>query len=85
MVKSVFSEAHTRLVEVLIEARRASGLTQVEVSQRLRKPQSFISNIERGERRVDVLEFVAIARVLGADPLGLFAEVMDRLPEQISI
>jgi transcriptional regulator with XRE-family HTH domain len=85
MVKSVFSEAHGALIEVLIEARKASGLTQVDVAERLKKPQSFMSNIERGERRVDVLEFVAIARVVGADPARLFTDVMRRLPDEISI
>jgi transcriptional regulator with XRE-family HTH domain len=85
MVKSVFSEAHGVFIEVLIEARKASGLTQVDVAERLRKPQSFVSNIERGERRVDVLEFVAMAGAVGADPAKLFAEVMRRLPGQISI
>jgi transcriptional regulator with XRE-family HTH domain len=85
MVKSVFSEAHGVFIEVLIEAHKASGLTQVDVAERLQKPQSFVSNIERGQRRVDVLEFVAMARAVGADPAKLFAEVMRRLPGQISI
>jgi transcriptional regulator with XRE-family HTH domain len=85
MAKSVFSEAHKAFLDVLIEARKSSGLSQIDVAGRLQKPQSFISNIERGERRVDVLEFIAIARALGVDPAKLFAEVARRLPEEISI
>ncbi len=85
MVKSVFSESHGVFIAVLIEARKASGLTQVDVAERLQKPQSFVSNIERGQRRVDVLEFIAIARVVGADPDKLFVEATRRLPGQVSI
>lgn len=43
-------------------------MTQVELSKRLRKPQSFVSKYERGERRLDVVEFLEVADALGADP-----------------
>lgn len=56
-----------RLREVLIEARKAAGIKQVELAKALGRSQSFVSNYERGERRVDVPEFILIARVLGAD------------------
>jgi transcriptional regulator with XRE-family HTH domain len=42
-------------------------MKQVDLAQALGRSQSFVSNYERGERRVDVAEFVLIARVLGAD------------------
>ncbi|MEO5567493.1 MAG: XRE family transcriptional regulator, partial [Gemmatimonadaceae bacterium] len=38
------------------------------------RPQSFVAKYEGGERRIDVIEFIAIARALGADPVGLFRE-----------
>ena len=41
----------------------------------LSKPQSFVSEYERGQRRVDVVELLMIARALGADPLDLFTEI----------
>ena len=41
----------------------------------LSKPQSFVSEYERGKRRVDVVELLMIARALGADPLDLFTEI----------
>ncbi len=70
---------------MLTEARRASGLTQAQLAELVGKDQTYISILERGQRRVDVLEFVALARAMKADPDRLFAEVVSRLPEKISI
>lgn len=85
MPKTIFGGAHPHLVEVLAEAREKSGLTQAELAKVLGKDQTFISIIERGQRRVDVLEFVALARAMGADPQQLFAEVVKRLPRDIGV
>jgi transcriptional regulator with XRE-family HTH domain len=60
---------------VLAAARGKVGLTQKQLSKRLGKPQSFVSNYERGQRRIDVLELIRIAEVLNADPGKLFGEV----------
>lgn len=49
---------------LLVAAREDAGLTQVNVAERLGKPQSFISKYERGERRLDFTEFVELASVL---------------------
>ena len=57
----------------MIGARKAAGLTQHALARRLKKPQSFVAKYEGGERRLDVVEFIAIARALGADPLKLMA------------
>ncbi len=53
---------------LLIEAREEAGLTQVELGEKLHRPQSFVSKIERGLRRVDLLEFIEIAKAIGFDP-----------------
>jgi len=52
---------------MLIEARVASGLTQMQIAESLSKPQSYISKYERGERRLDFPEFVELADILGID------------------
>lgn len=85
MPKTVFSGAHSALVEVLVEARKVAGVTQAELARRVGKDQSFVSLIERSQRRVDTLEFYALARALGADPVDLFAAVVARLPSHVSI
>lgn len=84
MPKTIFGGGHPRLVEVLTEARQKSELTQAQLADRIGKDQTFISLIERGQRRVDVLEFVALARAMGADPKRLFSEVLKRLPQDIA-
>lgn len=52
-------------------ARLRSGLRQSDVSERLGKPQSFIAKIERGERRIDLVETLSLCRVIGLDPHAL--------------
>lgn len=56
-----------------------TGLTQAELAKRVGKDQTSISIIERGQRRVDVLEFVALARAMEVDPGQLFERVTSRL------
>lgn len=85
MPKSVFTDAYRELLDLLVETRKTAGVTQVELAERLGRPQPFISYFERGERRVDVIEFVAIARALGIEPPVLFAKLVARLPDKIEI
>jgi transcriptional regulator with XRE-family HTH domain len=85
MSKSVFSDAYAILVAGLVEARHLAGVTQVQLADRLGKPQSFISKIERGERRVDALEFCAIAQALGIKPSELMSTIEPRLPTELPI
>lgn len=67
MSKSIRSPQHTKLRELLVAARKKAGLTQQDVADRLGRPQSFVAKYEGGERRLDVIEFLQIAAVLGAD------------------
>jgi transcriptional regulator with XRE-family HTH domain len=48
-------------------------MTQRELAEALKRPRSFVSRIEAGERRLDVVEFVAVAKALKLDPMDLFA------------
>ena len=68
VTRSVFTQKHNRFRQLLIQARKDSGLTQVELAKRLGRPQSFVSKVERGERRLDVVEFLEVAHVIGLDP-----------------
>ena len=49
-------------------ARREAGVTQMELSRALGKPQSFVSKYESGERRLDVVEFITICEALSIAP-----------------
>jgi transcriptional regulator with XRE-family HTH domain len=69
--KSVHSPDQAAFCELMIGARKAAGLTQQAMARRLKRPQSFVAKYEGGERRLDVVEFITIARALEADPLKL--------------
>ena len=74
--KSVHSPDQAAFCELMIGARKAARLTQHALARRLNKPQSFVAKYEGGERRLDVVEFVMIARALGADPLNLMTNLL---------
>ena len=63
--------AYKKFRELLVGVRKAAGLTQAELSQKLSRPQSFVSKYERGERRLDVIEFGEVAKALNVDPAKL--------------
>lgn len=75
MTKSVYTHQYRRLRALLTEARKTAGLTQVELSVQLDRPQSFVSKVERGERRLDVIEFLEMARVLRLDVVAFLHQL----------
>lgn len=81
MTKSVFTTRYDQFRDLLVEARRKAGLTQVDLARRLGRPQSFVSKFERGERRLDVVEFLDIAQVLAVDP-SEFLTALAKQPHQ---
>jgi transcriptional regulator with XRE-family HTH domain len=85
MPKSTFTAGYASMLGILLALRRDAGVTQVALSKRLGKQQAFVSNIERGVRRIDVIEFCAIVRALSADPEVVFQRVVRALPKRISI
>jgi len=70
--KTLRSRGHRALIAILVATRRDAQLTQRQLADRLQRPQSFVSKIEAGERRLDVVEFVAIAKALKVEPGVLF-------------
>jgi len=68
---SIHTREYDRFRALLIDVRKKAGLSQAEVAKRLAKPQSFVSKFERGERRLDVIEFKSVAQALGFDALRL--------------
>ncbi len=76
MPKDLYSEKNLRFRALLMERRKQAGLTQEAVARRLSKPQSFVAKYERGERRLDVLEFLEIAEAIDFDPRLLIEELL---------
>jgi transcriptional regulator with XRE-family HTH domain len=71
-----YSARQRAVAAALRKAREAAGLSQRQLSERLQQPPNWIQRIESLERRVDVAEFIAIAKAVGADPAELFREVL---------
>ena len=80
VTRSLFSPAYGRLREILVAARHERQLSQANVARTLGRPQTFVSKYERGERRLDVVELVEVARALELDPAGVVMEIARRVP-----
>jgi transcriptional regulator with XRE-family HTH domain len=78
-LKAIFTSEYGFVLERLVSARKAAGLTQSQLAQRLGKPQSFVSKIERHERRLDVVELVIMCNALNIAPREVVADLEARL------
>jgi transcriptional regulator with XRE-family HTH domain len=85
MPKSQFSDSYRVFLGVLIVARKEAGLTQAELAERIGKKQTFISIIETGVRRLDLLEFCALAKAMKHDPEIVFGRVLEALPDDLDV
>lgn len=70
------------MVQTLRQVRTELGLFQEELGKRVGKDQTYISNIERGQRRVDIWEFYRLALAMGFEPHDLYERVTSDLPEK---
>jgi len=73
--KSVYSKRYRRLLDALKNARIAANLTQAEAAEHLKKPQSFVSKCESGERRIDVIELLEYCRIYGVSAENILAAI----------
>lgn len=67
---------HDRLRLVIAELRVAVGLSRRQLSLRLGKAPTFIARVERGERALEVFEFVDVCTALGADPAAILKSIL---------
>lgn len=66
---------YQRFLRLLIESRKARGITQMELAKALGIEQSLISKCERGVRRLDFVEVLAILDALSIEPMKFFREL----------
>lgn len=66
--KSLFEQPYQDIIQRLIERRKELGMTQWDLAVAYGEDQSFISRIERMQRRLDVYEFAVFCRILDVDP-----------------
>lgn len=71
MTKTIRSSGHEALCGALIAARKAAGMTQSDLAKKLKCHQSFVARIESGDRRIDVIEMIVLARAIGTDTARL--------------
>ncbi len=67
MSKAIYSKDHQYIVEQLKKARQEAGLEQEQVAKMLEKTQSYISKIESGQRRIDVIQLKEFAKIYKRD------------------
>lgn len=75
MTSSIFSQKHQLFRMLLVNARKDAGVTQQVLSERLGKPQSYVSKYESGERRLDLIEFLDVTSALQIDACSLIKEL----------
>lgn len=80
-LKTRYSQTYQLFLARLREARLAAGMTQQQVADALQKPQSFVAKAESGERRIDLVEFLVLSRILSIDPAAFVHELAaDAMP-----
>jgi len=77
MAQSTHNRRYQSLLELLKSWRAEAGLTQTEVGERLGNTQTFVSKVERGERRLDVVEFAEWCEALGMAPGQALQQFLD--------
>ena len=78
MAKTIHTERHKRVRELVKAWRKGAGLTQTVVAERLGKPPSYVAKYEGGDRRFDVLEYLDVATAIGFDPSALIRALMKK-------
>lgn len=79
MSKSIHRPEYAVLTQHLRQARRDAGIHQSELAAALKRSQSFVSDVENGSRRLDLLELRDVCKVLGVDFLAFVQSVENDL------
>jgi transcriptional regulator with XRE-family HTH domain len=75
LARTLGTARQAALIELLVRSREAAGLTQSDLAARLGQYQSFVARLESGQRRIDVVEFIALADILGFDPAAAIEDL----------
>ena len=76
MSKTIYQDRYASLVHALREIRKQNNVTQIQLAERLGKPQSYIAKVETLERKLDIVEFVDWCKAIGADPTLLIRDCL---------
>jgi transcriptional regulator with XRE-family HTH domain len=78
MARSTHDQQYQIFLRLLRDLRLQAGVTQDMLAKWLGNTQTFISKVERGERRLDIVEFVEVCEALGVDPKIAFEKFLER-------
>jgi transcriptional regulator with XRE-family HTH domain len=79
MEKSIYTREYALLLRLLKEARESAGITQVQLAKKLKQSQSFVTKMECGDRRIDIVQLRTICRILGTT----LVEFVHRLEKEL--
>lgn len=79
MPRTTFTAPYREMLRLLKAARIEADMTQSDLATRLGKPQSYVSKFERGERSIDLIEFLQIVRAMGSEPHRIIDEVNEAI------
>lgn len=82
MPKSVFSPGYERFRILLVQARHEAGFTQKGLADQLKRPQSYVSKYENGERRLDLIEFLEVAQLLAIDVVTFIHDLQEYISRE---
>ena len=75
MRTEIYSKEHKKLREILKRERKKAGLRQVDIATRTSRSQAYISKFEKGDLRLDVVDFVRVCQSIGCDPHLVIDEI----------
>lgn len=75
MEKTLGSEEHRVLIDFLVQQREKLGMTQSELAAEIGEYQSFVARLESGQRRLDVIEFLRLAKILKFDAKAVLGDL----------
>jgi transcriptional regulator with XRE-family HTH domain len=80
MMKTIWNERHRRLIKLVTTARKNARIGQVQLAKKLNRTQTWVSRIETGERRLDVIELIDLAEAIGFDVSDFVAGLQNNRP-----
>lgn len=78
MPKTVTSPLQKKLVAMLVEERTKARLRQVDLANKMGVYQSWVTHMESGQRRIDVIELIELSRAIGFDAAGMVRKLSRR-------
>jgi len=79
--KSLYTPGQSQIAETVRNMRAGANLTQRQLASRLRRPLNVISRIEAAQRRVDLLEWIALCEACGVDPVKMGTKMLKALSQ----